>query len=139
MAGSLNWFRYTDDTGNNFSVFLDESNSKATAGNVQLCLARAAVYPLLAAGFKKRYVNAYLSSNPSIKRRFIVGNPLALAQIATGGAFLAAVYPVPGDTAVAPVAWTVTSSRGEKSKVAPAVNTTSGDSGLTDGTTPRDA
>jgi hypothetical protein len=139
MAGSLNWFRYTDDTGNSFSVKLDESNSKATVGGVQLFLNRTIVHPLLAKGFRMRYVNATLVSNPAIKRRFWVGNPLALAQVAVGGAFLAGVYPVAGDTAVTPVPWSITSVRGEQARLAPSLNTTGGDTGLTDGTVPQDA
>jgi hypothetical protein len=139
MAGSLNWFRYTDDGAANYSIFIDESNAKATVGGVQLCLNRTAASPRLGTGFKKRYVNATLTSNPNIKRKFYVGNPLAIPQILTGGAFLAAVYPVPGDTAVAPVAWTVTSYRGEQTNAPPAINATAGDTGLTDGTVARDA
>lgn len=139
MAGSLNWFRYTDDAGSNFSIFIDESNARATVGGIQLCLNRTAASPRLGLGFEKRYVNAFLTSNPNIKRKFYVGNPLAIAQILLGGAFLAAVYPVAGDTAVTPVAWTVTSYRGEKTNAPPAINTTAGDTGLTDGTAPRDA
>jgi hypothetical protein len=139
MAGSLNWFRYQDDAGTSYSIFVDESNAKATCGGVQLCLNRTASSPLLPGGYKKRYVNAVLTSNPNIKRRFHVGNPLAIPQILAGAAFLAGVYPVAGDTAVTPVAWTVGSYRGERSKTPPALNTTAGDTGLTDGTAPRDA
>jgi hypothetical protein len=139
MAGSLNWFRYQDDSATSYSIFIDESNARATVGGIQLCLNRSAASPQLPAGLKKRYLNATLTSNPSIKRRFYVGNPLAIPQILAGGAFLAGVYPVTADTAVAAVAWTITSYRGEKSKTPPALNATAGDTGLTDGTAPRDA
>jgi hypothetical protein len=138
MAGSLRYFRYQDDAGSSFSVLLDESNSTATVGGVALFTARTSPHPFLASRTKKRYVNAQLVSNPNIKRRFWVGNPLAIPQILAGAAFLAGVYPVPGDTAVAPVAWTINSYRGERSATPPAVNTTAGDTGLTDGTAPRD-
>lgn len=139
MAGSLNWFAYRDDGGAVFSIFIDESNAKATVGGVQLCLSRTAASPRLGAGFGKRYVNATLTSNANIKRKFFVGNPLAIPQILGGGAFLAAVYPTATDAAGTPVAWTVTSYRGEKTNAPPALNTTAGDTGLTDGTAPRDA
>jgi hypothetical protein len=139
MAGSLNWFRYQDDAGTSFSVYLDESNSRATCGGVQLCLNRTTAAPRINKGTKLRYVNCTLASNPSIKRKFYVGNPLTIPQILSGAAFLASVYPVAGDTAVAPVAWTVTSYRGEKTNAPPAINATAGDTGLTDGTAARDA
>jgi hypothetical protein len=138
MAGSLKPFRYRDDAGADFTVILDESNSTATVGGVALFLARTSPHPYLSNRVKKRYVNAFLTSNPSIKRRFWIGNPLAIPQVLAGAAFLAGVYPVPGDTAVAPVAWTITSYRGEKSATPPSLNTTAGDTGLTDGTAPRD-
>jgi hypothetical protein len=139
MAGSLNWFAYRDDANNFFSISIDESNGKATCGGVPLCLARTIASPKLGGGFKKRYVNCTCVANPNIKRKFYVGNPLAIPQILSGGAFLAAVYPVVGDTVVAPQAWTVTSYRGEKTSAPPALNATTGDTGLTDGTAPRDA
>jgi hypothetical protein len=139
MAGSLRWFKYTDDAGGLFSVNLDESNSTATVGGVSLFTNRTAVHPLLSGRVKKRYVNATLTSNPNIKRRFWVGNPLAIPQILGGGAFLASVYPIAADTASAAVAWSITSYRGEKGAIAPALNATAGDTGLTDGSAARDA
>jgi len=138
MAGSLKPFRYTDDAGVAYSVVLDESNSTATVGGVALLLNRTVASPYPPGRLKKRYVNAFLTSNPNIKRRFWVGNPLAIPQILASAAFLASVYPVAGDTAVAPVAWTITSYRGEKGAIPPAISTTGGDTGLTDGTTARD-
>jgi hypothetical protein len=139
MAGSIKPFRYRDDSGVDYTVRLDESNSTATCGGVPLFLSRTSAHPLLSSGVKKRYVTATLISNPNIRRRFWVGNPLAIPQILAGAAFLAAVYPVAGDTAVAPVAWSLGAYRGEKNAISPAFNTTAGDTGLTDGTSPRDA
>lgn len=139
MAGSLNWFRYTDDGGTSYSVSLDESNSKATVGGVALFLNRTAAHPLLSSRTKKRYLLATLISNPQIKRKFWVGNPLAIPQILAGATLVAPVYPVVGDTAVTGVNWSITAYRGEKSATPPALNITAGDTGLTDGTVPRDA
>jgi hypothetical protein len=139
MAGSLKPFRYRDDAGSDFTVILDESNSTATVGGVSLFLARTAAHPLLSGRVKKRYVTATLVSNPNIKRRFWVGNPLAIPQILAGAAFLAGVYPVSGDTAVTAVAWSLGAYRGEKGAIPPALNATLGDTGLTDGSVQRDA
>jgi hypothetical protein len=138
MAGSLKWQRYRDDSGLDYSINVDESNAAATCGGVALCPTRTSAHANLPTKLKKRYVNAYLTSNPVIRRRFWVGNPLAIPQILAGAAFLAGVYPLPADTAIAPVAWTIASYRGEKNAPPPALNTTVGDTGLTDGSPARD-
>jgi hypothetical protein len=139
MAGSLRYFRYQDDSGASYSVQIDESNGEATCGGVALMLNRTAAHPRLGAGDKMRYCLASLSTNPNIKRKFYVGNPLAVAQIQAGAAFLAGVYPTAGDAATVTASWTVTARRGEKFRTAPALNATAGDTGLTDGDVPRDA
>jgi hypothetical protein len=112
MAGSLRWFRYTDDSATPYSVLLDESNSRATCGGVALCLARTAAHPREQKSLSKRYVNCSLASNPNIKRRFWVGNSLAIPQILAGAAFLAVVYPTADDASGTAVAWTINSYRG---------------------------
>jgi len=140
MAGSKSWFKYTDDSGADFSVNLDESNSEASVGTERLFLNRTAAHPLLRKGTKLRYVNAFLVTNPVIKRRFYVGNPLAVPEILGGSSLTAAVYNLPTDDA-APVVltWTITSYRGEQTSIPPNVSTTSGDTGLTDNDPGRDA
>jgi hypothetical protein len=138
MAGSLKYFKYTDDAGVPYSVNIDESNAEATVGGVVLCLPRTAAHANIPTKLKKRFLNAYLTSNPLVKRKFWVGNPLAIPQILAGGAFLAGAYPAAADTATVPVPWTITSYRGEKNSPPPALNTTSGDTGLTDGDLARD-
>lgn len=138
MAGSLKYFQYTDDAGNNYSVFLDESNGEGTIGGVRLCLARTAASPNLPTKLKKRYVNAFVTATPAIKRKLYLGNPLAIPQALSGGALLVAAVPTAADGASVQVAWTVTSYRGEKNSPPPALSTTSGDTGLTDGDAGRD-
>lgn len=139
MAGSKRWFRYQDDGGTALSVSIDESNGEATCGGVALMLNRTAAHPKMPAGNKMRYCLAFLTATPNIRRKFYVGNPLAVAQIQAGAAFLAGVYPAAADAATVTAAWTVTAFRGEKSSPAPAFNATAGDTGLTDGDVPRDA
>jgi hypothetical protein len=138
MAGSLKYFRYTDDTSANYSVNIDESNAEATVGGIALCLPRTAAHPNLPTKLKKRYVNAYVTATPAIKRKFWVGNPLAIPQILLGAAFLAAAVGSATDGAPVQVAWTISSYRGEKNSPPPALNTTAGDTGLTDGDPGRD-
>jgi hypothetical protein len=138
MAGSLKYFLYTDDANAPYSVNVDESNGEATVGGIRLCLVRTAAHPNLPTKLKKRYVNAFVTATPNIKRRFWVGNPLAIPQILAGGAFLASAYPTAADATPVTVPWTVSSYRGEKNSPPPALNATSGDTGLTDGDVGRD-
>jgi hypothetical protein len=139
MAGSLKYFRYRSDAGVDYSINIDESNANATVGGVALCLPRTAAHPLLSGRTTKRYLLATLVSNPKIKRKFWVGNPAAIPQILAGSAMLAGVYPLSTDVAVAPVVWSISAYRGEKTGIAPAFNITAGDTGLTDGTASLDA
>jgi hypothetical protein len=138
MAGSLKWFKYADDAGVAYSINVDESNAEATVGGIALCLVRTAAHPNIPTKLKKRYLNAYVTATPAIKRKFWVGNPLAIPQILAGGAFLAGAYPTAADGATTTVAWTIASYRGEKNAPPPALNTTAGDTGLTDGDLGRD-
>jgi hypothetical protein len=139
MSGSKNWFKYTDDSDVEYSVFLDESNSEATVGGIRLFLNRTANHQLLRKGTKLRYANAFLTTNPAVKRKFYIGNPLAIPQVIAGGALTAVVYANDSDDSVTPISWTITSYRGEQSNITPAVSVTSGDTGLIDGDPSRDA
>lgn len=138
MAGSLKWVSYTDDAGVAYSINVDESNSEGTIGGVRMCLNRTVASPNIPTKLKKRYVNAFVTATPAIKRRFWIGNPLCIPQALAGAAMLAAAYPTPADAAPTTVAWTITSYRGEKNAPPPALSTTSGDTGLTDGDVARD-
>lgn len=133
MAGSRKKFQYTNDSGVLYQLKLDESNAEGTIGGVVMFLPRSAQLPDIPRGTKPRYVNAFLASNPVIKRKFYIGNPLAVVQAVNGAVLSAVVYPNATDTAGTTANWTITSYRGEGSTPPEPVNTTSGDSGLTDG------
>jgi hypothetical protein len=119
MAGSLRWFNYTSDAGQNFAVFLDESNSKGvgTPGG-SLFPAAFTLAPQLAAGVKKRYLNCFLATDPTQRRRFYVGTLAAYNALQDGGTILAGG-----------LTWNVSSAQGERRR-SPYV----GDTGQTDGT-----
>lgn len=138
MAGSLKYFLYTDDAGTGYAINVDESNGEGTIGGVRMCLNRSAVVPNIPTKLKKRYINAFVTATPAIKRRFWIGNPLAIPQALAGAAVLAAAYPSAADAASATVAWSITSYRGEKNAPPPPLSTTGGDTGLTDGDIARD-
>jgi hypothetical protein len=138
MAGSLTWFQYKDDAGNTYSVMQDESNGLATIGGVRLALARTAANPAIPGRLRKRYVLAYLKSNPKLRRKFWVANPLAIPQILSSAAMKAAVYASGADTTPVQEDWVISAYRGERGSIVPTVDATAGDTGLTDGTVGRD-
>jgi hypothetical protein len=138
MAGSRKKFLYTNDAGLAYTVTLDESNSEGTIGGVAMFLARTVQVPDVPRGTKLRYVNATLISNPDIKRKFYIGNLAAITQAVQGATLLAGVYPTAADAAPSPVAWAITSYRGEGSTPPAPINSTSGDTGLTDGDNAQD-
>lgn len=134
MAGSRERFLYVTDSGDSISLVLDESNGRATVvggGRITNDLTAGAFSKPI--GFTPRYVNCYLVTNPLIKRRFVVGNPAAITSLTDSGAQLsAAVYANADDTAPAPATWNITSYRGEKLTVVPAIGAP--DTGLQEAT-----
>jgi hypothetical protein len=95
---------------------------------------RAANAPVVPSGLKKRYANAYLVSNPLVRRKFYVGT-LAIYQSlqAPGATITSEDYPGANDAAAGNLGlWNVTSLRGEKTRKPVAI--TAPDTGLTDGT-----
>jgi hypothetical protein len=122
MSGSLTWRTYTGDNGTQYSVFRDESNSESipstgTAPLLSAFVSGAGGLPNL---IKPRYVNATLSTNAAIKKRFIVGTIAAFGAITAGTT-------ITENTTPAQV-WNVTGKVGEKQRIP-----TSVDTGQTDG------
>ena len=136
MAGSKSWRLYTADNGSSYSVFVDESNSRAvlTGGAGQTLLpARLSNFPLPPKGLQKRYVNTYNITLPTQKRRFFIGTPeLTALALAVGATITAETYPGVDDTLGETTTWVITSYRGEKSQTAPGFAIP--DTGLTDET-----
>lgn len=61
MAGSLKWFIYTDDAGENYAIKLDESNTEAVNGELQDFLPDATITAGVPVNVKTRrvyYANA---------------------------------------------------------------------------------
>jgi hypothetical protein len=141
MAGSITYCSYTSDSGATYDLKLDESNSKGVAlpGNVALTNARVVVGLQPTKSLKPRYVLCYSEANPLIKRRLVVGNTAAIpVLLAPGSKIQIEDYPGVADTVGTVSVFVVTYYSGEKSNVIPAVNTSGGDTGLTDGTPARD-
>jgi hypothetical protein len=138
MSGSLTYRKYTADSGVDYSIKVDESNANTIisgGGGVggQLCPPRTANNPDLPRGLKKRYVLAYSADNPSIRRKFYIGDRSLLAALLLPGTRLSAEeYPGDDDTAGVVNQWVVTAYRGEKVPIIPAFSAP--DTGLTDGT-----
>jgi hypothetical protein len=117
MSGSLTWRTYTGDSGIQYSVFRDESNSEAipTPGTATLLspfVTGAGGLPNL---IKPRYVNAVLSTNAAIKKRFIVGTVAIFSAIVAGGTITENTTPVQ--------IWNITGKVGEKQRIPTATDT----------------
>lgn len=56
MAGSIKWFVYTDDGGNNYAIKLDESNTEAVNGSAQDFLPDATLTAGVPRNIKPRFV-----------------------------------------------------------------------------------
>jgi hypothetical protein len=123
MSGSLTWRNYKADAGTDHAVFRDESNAEATSSTTT---GTTLLAPLVVGtnsipgNIKPRYVNTQLSTNPVIKKRFIVGTLAIFSAIAAGASITENTTPVQ--------VWNVTSKVGEKIRIP-----TSVDSGQTDG------
>jgi hypothetical protein len=133
MAGSISWFEYTTDAGTRAALKVDKSNGAAvTSTGKTLMLPRAtATAGALPGNIKKRYVYAYSSANPRIRRRFWIGNPLAIPDILISSTTITAEdYPAGDDKAGVAKTWIITAYRGEKASGIPAV--AAPDTGLTD-------
>lgn len=124
MAGSRDWFIYTSDTGQRFVVNLDESNAEA-AGFPHFQLNNVAEQlPTLPANMDMRFVYAYNTATPDIRRRFYVPTLAALTTFLQTRQIGAQTYP-----GTAPTPWTISTYRGERRRKLPVVL----DTGLNDG------
>jgi hypothetical protein len=138
MAGSMTYRLYTADDGTQYSVKTDESNANATANagasdSAAFLPVRTANFPPPPKSLKKRYVNAFLTSNVFVRRRFYVSGTATTVANQYGAIITTSAYPsADGLTAGTVATWIVTSFVGEKSRKPPAFN--AADTGLTDGT-----
>jgi hypothetical protein len=122
MSGSLTWRVYTGDGGVQYSVFRDESNSESvvTGSSAPLLGAFVAGAQGLSQLIRPRYVNAQLSTDPTRRKRFVVGTVAAFGAITAGATITENTTPA--------LVWNVTGKVGEKVRIP-----TSVDTGQTDG------
>lgn len=133
MAGSLFWYEYNTDAGLKYVVLVDKSNAlaKTTAGlQLMPTYATAGLSRLVIGRAKLRVAYGTNAANAAEKRRFIVGNLAAYAELAKGGATIKTEdYPVGGGGAGVVQTFNITAVRPEKLKLAPPITVT--DTGLT--------
>lgn len=122
MSGSIKWFGYTTDDGEDFGIRRDESSGEATATGGRL-LADYTVGRGLPSTITTRYINVSLTTDPTVRRRFVVGTQTAFNAIRGNDTISEAA----GGLAAA-ATWRVRSKRGERETLP-----TAGDSGQTDG------
>ena len=109
MSGSMFWQDYNADNNITYAVYCDKSNGLALCATLQLMITRTSNNPPIPKTIKQRYANAYLQSNPVIKRRFPMGNKAAFAAAQAPGATIVSTEGT----------WIITSTRGEKSRTVP--------------------
>jgi hypothetical protein len=134
MAGSITYRQYTADDGTAYSIKIDKSNANAAIGLTSPVLMpqKTANVPDLPKGLTPRYILCSLDSNPSVKRKFKVGNiSQVLAIYTVGNKVISAVYPLSFSDSGVGEPWTITAYRGEQRNIVPAFNAI--DTGIADG------
>lgn len=126
MTGSRRAFNYQADDGQNYGVVKDESAAEATVGGTVLFGNFTNGTANLPCGIRKRYVNAVLDTDSSIRRKFEVGNRLLFNSITNGTKITEAA----GGLAAGGV-YSVTNKVGEKARFL-----TANDTGQIDGDNP---
>lgn len=71
MAGSLKWMVYMTDSGQQYAVWIDESNGKAGGF---LDMSNGVTLQTLPRGIKMRYVNT-VNAETGVRRRIYLGKP----------------------------------------------------------------
>lgn len=134
MAGSITNRQYITDSGVRYSIRVDKSNANGNIGGDarSLCGLREGNYPALPAGFGKRYLLAFLKSNPLVKRKFFVGNADVLRVALLPGSTISASPYAATDGGPGPEEeFVITAYRGERQRVE--ADYLAGDTGLDDG------
>lgn len=131
MAGALRYYDYRSDSyAGVFGIRLDRTNGLATVleTGTRICLDKTPQFAGQSpADFRPRIANTFNEGNPRQKRRFVVGNPAAYAELgfSIDSVILAEGYPGDNDAAGAVDRWRVTSLTGEHSGQLPYGNVTS--------------
>lgn len=89
MAGSIKWFVYTTDAGDDYAIRLDESNTEAVNGSTQDFVANLALKDALPRNIKPREI---FYTNAARTRRI---RCVALTQTIYNGAITGGVNTIP--------------------------------------------
>lgn len=84
MAGSIKWFVYTDDAGDDWAIKLDESNTEAVNGSTQDLIAGASVPNAVPRNIKPRHVR-YTNAARTRTIKVTILTPAIYAGIINGG------------------------------------------------------
>lgn len=96
MAGSLKWFVYTTDGGDDFAIFRDESNTEAINGGTQDYVDATTVQHAVPRNVTPRYLR--MRSADGLVSRNIVGLTLTIYTAVAAGTSI--TDPVSGKTLV---------------------------------------
>lgn len=86
MAGSIKWFIYTTDDGDDFAVKLDESNTEQINAGTQDYVAGAGVNYALPRNVKPRNL-VYESTDGAVRRRLVALTPTIFNGVAAGNSY----------------------------------------------------
>lgn len=119
MTGSRRWFGYKSDDGTDYALELDESLAESTAlGFTDVASGAQPIYANGLRPIRCRYLNVFkVVDDITQRRRFIVGTLAAFNTLKGAGSVT-----VDGSL------WSITSAKGENTKIVPAT-----DSALLDG------
>ncbi len=104
---------YLDDSGKTWRVLVQTWEWNGLLGGATLFNRNVPSAPLLPSSVRMRYVNAYLKSNPDVRRRFFVGNRIALRFGIQGSALQGLQINTEDTTGNGYLEWVVSSVRGE--------------------------
>lgn len=104
---------YLDDSGKTWRVSVETWDWNGLLGGATLFNRNVPSAPILPSTIRMRYVNAYLKSNPNIRRRFVIGNRVALRFGIQGGALRGLPINVENTSGNAYLDWVISSVRGE--------------------------
>lgn len=98
MAGSIKWFVYTDDAGNDFALRLDESNTEAVNGGTQDFVTGLSLTNALPRNIKPREL-FYSNTERTRVIRCVALTPTIYAGVVGGTAAQTIPDPIAGGTA----------------------------------------
>ncbi len=104
---------YATDSNTRYTVSLDDWDSRGNVFGATMFSTTSAGFPVLPVTVRMRYVNAYLVSNPVVRRTFYIGNIGAYKNAVLGEVLRGYELPPAPNVGTPFLLWRITSCRGE--------------------------